>query len=202
MPDYGSAFDSELNPSRSKCIVLALDLLRAQRSMFASLRSRSSSTQPHFSNNFLLFEGAVTLCIALIRDLSNPHAQVWRDEVKGAIELLEGIRDRDKGDITQQALLVLGVLKETDAKFVAGVSGRATSDPPSGLSSASSASEWVPGPGPLLENTGSGVFPSAMSMQYGPSPVSTVLAAPFGWMSDGLGGTVSSYELLHSLGFE
>lgn len=190
-PGCETAFDSESNPSRSKCIALAVDLLRTQRSMHPCLRNRTY-IQPYFANNFLLFEGAVTLCLALLRDLSNPHAPVWRDEINVAIELLEGLREIDKGDIAQQALLVLGVLKETDAKITG--NGRAPSDPPSSISTSSNGSEWVP----LFDS--SAPFPAATNVQY--ANVSNALSVPFGWVSDGLGGTVSSFELLHSLGFE
>jgi hypothetical protein len=212
-----------------------MDLLRAQRLMHASLRQlreEITGLQPYFSSTFLLFEGAVTLCIALCREPTSPHVQVWRDEVKAAMELLEGIRETDKGDITQQALLALGMLRETDAKTSLGVVtpapglglgvgtgigvgvggnviGRASSDPPSGASSASGVSigtgEWMQGLGLGFgmpgDTTGQGQFTNQFNMQYVPANAgNNASAAPLDWMSEGLGSSLSSYELLHSLG--
>ena len=199
----GATFDSEANPSRSKCIDLARDLLRAQRSMHACLGNQPATHQPYFSNNFLLFEGAVTLAMAIIKDPESQQVKVWRDEVDSAVVLLEGICDWDKGDITRQALLVLRVLRERNVVgqpqpvVTSGipVSG-GTSSPGTGVSANlnTGAGQWGGG----MDDPGT--FTGGVNMQF--ANLSNTLQAPLEWMSDELGGAVSSFELLHSLGTE
>lgn len=53
----------------------------------------------------------MTLSIALRREPTSSFAEEWQKERQSAIELLESIKDRDTGDIVQQALLVLRVLQ-------------------------------------------------------------------------------------------
>ncbi|THH05374.1 hypothetical protein EW145_g4841 [Phellinidium pouzarii] len=173
----------------NKLTGLAISLLHAQKAFLATLRWQR---QVSLSLTFLVFEAAITLTISLLREADNRQAEEWRKERDAAIELLEVVQGRDHGDIVRQATLVLRVLQDSK---------------PGKTESARKAAEVaVPNvPAPHAAEGDSLSWPSLDSMTIAtaastlPGEVFESLDLPLDWMMDGLNGTVTAFDLLHSL---
>lgn len=177
------------NTDYNKLASFAINLLHAQR-LVKSVAHQWKHRQPYFANTYLVFEAAVTLCIALHRDPNNPYAEEWRDESKEAIKMLESERENDSGDIVRQAILVLQVLQ--DCKL-AGADSFKSVEFPIPAAGPSSTDISVP----LWTQSLDPVFPTATSTHSSDSFQS--IQAPLDWMADSINGTVTAFDLLHSL---
>lgn len=165
---------AQLPESSVGCTKFAIDSLRAQRQLHQAFKA-NPRRQPSFSITFLVFEAAVTISMALLRNSSHPRADEWREEVRSALALLNSIRPRDAGDLVQQAALVLNVLQDASpARF-------------DNLFKPAPAAAWSP------------AIESAIPMQVMHDPVfMQAVQAPLEWVNGSMRGAVATaYELLH-----
>lgn len=177
--------------------------------------------QVSFQQSFMVFEAAITLTIALLREGGSPEAmRQWQEERDGAICMLEAVKDKDNGDIVRQALQVLKMLQSCRPSSAStGTSGHARAggtgsgvttvgteiaSAPGTLTQALEASgpaglsQW---PGnestftwPRLEELTTGAAPSTL-----PPELFSSLDIPMDWFEESMNGTVSAFDLLHSV---
>ena len=95
------------NPSREKCITLAMELVHKQ------CACTDWATQvSQFSRSFFIFDGAVTLITVLAYTPNHPSAGQCRETVERAMASLQEARKSDgRGDIARRATEVIEVLK-------------------------------------------------------------------------------------------
>lgn len=174
----------------SKCAKLAIEVLRNQRLMCANC-SDLLPRQASFASTFLIFEAAVTLCITILHDSTNPQRHIWQEEMGSVVGLLEHAQGNDSGGVVQQAIAVLRVLRDK--------LGSPHGDPAlfnigepflGGVPSAYINHSWPQVP--VLESA-----TSANNMP--PQDLMQSLNVPTEWMTDSRGGGVTAYNLLRSL---
>ncbi|KAF8578504.1 hypothetical protein K439DRAFT_1663720 [Ramaria rubella] len=96
-----------LNPSREKCITLAMELVHTQCA-YAAWATETSD----FSRTFFVFDGAVTLISALAYAPGHTSAERCIETVERAMENLEEAgKGDDHGGIARRATQVLSVLR-------------------------------------------------------------------------------------------
>lgn len=154
----------------------------------------------------------MTLSIALRREPTSLFAEEWQKERQSAVELLESIKDRDTGDIVQQAILVLRVLQGSSSPQAlisvpldTASNSRQQIDmfgqmeystlhipPPASSSGASTMSIWST----PFENSVAGLTESAPNSAL-PNDMLRALSMSMEWAPDS--GTINSFDLLHGL---
>jgi len=156
----------------------------------------------------------VTLSIALRREPTSLFAEEWQKERQSAIKILESIKDRDTGDIVQQAILVLRVLQgsrspqelTSDALDTASISRQQLDlfghmeyntlhiPPPASSSTASTMPIWsTPFEHSVAGITASDSAPTSTL----PNDMLRSLSMSMEWAPDS--GTINSFDLLHGL---
>lgn len=198
----------------------AISLLHTQRAL---LRAMWWQRQVCFSANFLMFEAAITLSIVLLRDGANPDAGAWQRERGVAIEMFQGLRARDFGDIVPQAIKVLSMLQETKPRVSAsqspspgmeeamlplhqGLKGEMASFVGAGAGAAQAFLQQAQASG-LPADMLNSFWPEQLEMPTSggglpidPLQLAQVNDVNFAWAPEGMSAQVSSYDLLR--GFE
>lgn len=216
-----SKLPAHLQVDYAKLAGLAINLLRTVNT-FLHYVATPPPRQTPLIQSFMVFEAAITLTIAILRESGHPEAtELWRVERDAALRILEDARERDNGDIVRQAVQVLRMLQ--NCKPI-GAGGRMDTDtdeappqdrvstidagssrqpagsvpaqayepaapPRTGMSEDDVLSGW-----PLFDDS-----PAAMGTSTLPPDVFSSLDIPMNWLEDSVSGTVTAFDLLHSM---
>ncbi|KDQ13892.1 hypothetical protein BOTBODRAFT_175304 [Botryobasidium botryosum FD-172 SS1] len=156
-----------LNPSFEKCVDLAIDLMRVQREARTALPMGQLLC---FTFTFFVFDGAVTLFGALSQIPTHPRAAECLQEVESACEMLESARAAGTGEIANQAVSVLGMLRRiAESRRPGGAGAGAGASPArSGSGSGQQTPSTNPPTTPLLAMSSVGT-PDTMTSSSSPS---------------------------------